>query len=74
MKVRFSVDNGKRRSRRIVVVMKHCGNVSIRVDKVKIYDYLNIFAAKVGKKLRSAGCACHAAIDGSISRKDPLVQ
>ena len=49
MKVRFSVDNGKRRSRRIVVVMKHCGNVSIRVDKVKIYDYLNIFAAKVGK-------------------------
>ena len=49
MKVRFSVDNGKRRSRRIVVVMKHCGNVSICVDKVKIYDYLNIFAAKVGK-------------------------
>jgi len=29
--------------------MKHCGNVSICVDKVKIYDYLNIFAAKVGK-------------------------
>ena len=46
MKVRFSVDNGKKRSRRIVVPMQHCGNVSIRVEKVKIYDYLNFFAAK----------------------------
>lgn len=49
MKVRFSVDTGKKRGRRIPVVMHHCGNVSIKVEKVKIYDYLNIFAAKVGK-------------------------
>lgn len=49
MKVRFSVDVGKRRGRRIPVVMHHCGNVSIKVQKVKIYDYLNIFATTVGK-------------------------
>lgn len=49
MKVRFSVDAGKKRGRRIPVVMKHCGNVSIYVEKVKIYDYLNLFATKVGK-------------------------
>lgn len=50
MKVRFSVDTGKRRGRRIPVVIQHCGNVSIQVEKVKIYDYLNLFAATVGKK------------------------
>lgn len=49
MKVRFSVDAGKKRGRRIPVVMHHCGNVSIQVEKVKIYDYLNIFATTVGK-------------------------
>ncbi len=49
MKVRFSVDAGKRRGRRIPVVMKHCGNVAIQVEKVKIYDYLNLFAMRVGK-------------------------
>lgn len=49
MKVRFSVDAGKRRGRRIPVIMHHCGNVSIQVEKVKIYDYLNLFAVKVGK-------------------------
>lgn len=49
MKVRFSVDAGRRRGRRIPVVMHHCGNVSITVERVKIYDYLNIFATTVGK-------------------------
>lgn len=48
-KVRFSVDTGKRRGRRIPVVMHHCGNVSIKVEKVKIYDYLNLFATTIGK-------------------------
>nr|MBP3598698.1 DUF58 domain-containing protein [Eubacterium sp.] len=50
MKIRFSVDAGKRRGRRIPVVVHHCGNVSIQVEKVKIYDYLNLFAMTVGKK------------------------
>ncbi len=49
MKIRFSVDAGKRRGRRIPVVIHHCGNVSIQVVKVKIFDYLNIFATTVGK-------------------------
>lgn len=49
MKVRFSVDTGKKRGRRIPVVIQHCGNVSIKVEKVKIYDYLNLFATTVGK-------------------------
>ncbi len=49
MKIRFSVDVGKKRGRRIPVVVHHCGNVSIRVEKVKIYDYLNLFATTVGK-------------------------
>ena len=49
MKVRFSVDSGKKRDRRIPVVMQNCGNVAIRVESVKIYDYLNIFAWTVGK-------------------------
>lgn len=49
MKVRFSVDTGKRRGRRVPVVMHHCGNVSIKVEKVKIYDYLNLFATTIGK-------------------------
>ena len=44
MKIRFSVDTGKKRDRRIPVVMDNCGNVSITVEKVRIYDYLNIFA------------------------------
>lgn len=49
MKVRFSVDTGKRRGRRVPVVMHHCGNVSIKVEKVKIYDYLNLFATTIGR-------------------------
>lgn len=49
MKVRFSVDTRKRRGRRIPVVMHHCGNVSIKVERVKIYDYLNIFGTTVGR-------------------------
>ena len=49
MKIRFSVDTGKKRDRRIPVVMDNCGNVSITVEKVRIYDYLNIFAWTIGK-------------------------
>lgn len=49
MRVTFSVDARKKRDRRIVVVMEHCGNVAIKVKKVRIYDYLNIFAWRVGK-------------------------
>lgn len=49
MKIRFSVDAGKKRDRRIPVVMQNCGNVAIRVKKVRIYDYLSIFAWTVGK-------------------------
>ncbi len=30
-------------------MIRHCGNVSIKVEKVKIYDYLNLFATTVGK-------------------------
>ena len=48
-RVAFSVDAGKKRDRRIVTVMGHCGNVAIRVKKVRIYDYLSIFAWTVGK-------------------------
>lgn len=49
MKVRFSVDAGKKRDRRILVTMENCGNLAITVEKVRIYDYLNIFAWTVGK-------------------------
>ena len=42
LKIRFSVDAGKKRDRRIPVVMDNCGNVAITVEKVRIYDYLNI--------------------------------
>ena len=30
--------------------MDNCGNLAIKVEKVKIYDYLSIFAWKIGKK------------------------
>ncbi len=50
VKIRFSVDAGKKRDRRVPVVIQHCGNVSITVEKVRIYDYLSIFAWTVGKK------------------------
>lgn len=49
LKIRFSVDAGKKRDRRIPVVMYNCGNVSITVEKVRIYDYLNLFAWTIGK-------------------------
>lgn len=49
MKIRFSVDTGRKRDRRIPVVMYNCGNVAITVEKVRIYDYLNIFAWTIGK-------------------------
>lgn len=49
LKIRFSVDTGKKRDRRIPVVMNNCGNVAITVEKVRIYDYLNIFAWTIGK-------------------------
>lgn len=49
LKIRFSVDAGKKRDRRIPVVMYNCGNVAITVEKVRIYDYLNIFAWTIGK-------------------------
>ncbi|WP_026835371.1 DUF58 domain-containing protein [Eubacterium xylanophilum] len=50
LKVRFSVDAGKTRSRRIVIDALHCGTVAVSVDRVKIYDYFSIFAMTVGKK------------------------
>lgn len=53
MKVRLSVDTGKTRGRRIPVVIHHCGNVSVTVEKVKIYDYLNLFATTVGKNFET---------------------
>ncbi len=53
MKIRFSVDAGKKRDRRIPVVMQNCGNVAIRVKKVRIYDYLSIFAWTVGKNFET---------------------
>ena len=31
------------------MVIHHCGNVSIQVEKVRIYDYLNLFATTIGK-------------------------
>ncbi len=49
LKVRFSVDAGKKRDRRIPIVMNHCGNVAITVERVRIYDYLSIFALTIGK-------------------------
>lgn len=49
MKIRFSVDTGRKRDRRIPVVMYNCGNVAITVEKVRIFDYLNIFAWTIGK-------------------------
>lgn len=53
MKVRFSVDAGRKRDRRIVVPMMNCGNLSIKVEKVRIYDYLSIFAWTIGKDFPS---------------------
>ncbi len=53
MKVRFSVDASKKRSRRIQVIINHSGNVRIKVKKVKIYDYLSIFAMTIGKDYES---------------------
>lgn len=53
MKIRFSVDAGRKRDRRIPVVMNNCGNVAITVEKVRIYDYLNIFAWTIGKHLET---------------------
>lgn len=50
LKVRFSVDGGRKRDRRIVVPMMNCGNLSITVRRVRIYDYLSIFAWTIGKK------------------------
>lgn len=49
MKIHFSVDAGRKRDRRIVVPMDNCGNLAIKVEKVKIFDYLSIFAWTVGK-------------------------
>lgn len=53
LKVRFSVDAGKKRDRRIPIVMNNCGNVAITVEKVRIYDYLSIFAWTVGKNFET---------------------
>lgn len=50
LKVHFSVDGGRKRDRRIVVPMVNCGNLRIRVEKVRIYDYLSIFAWTIGKR------------------------
>ena len=49
IKVHFSVDAGRKRDRRIVIPMDNCGNLAIKVEKVKIFDYLSIFAWTVGK-------------------------
>ncbi len=49
LKIRFSVDTNRKRDRRIPVIMQNCGNVAITVEKVRIYDYLNIFAWTIGK-------------------------
>ena len=53
LKIRFSVDAGKKRDRRIPVVINHCGNVAIQVEKVRIYDYLSIFAWTIGKNFET---------------------
>ena len=53
LKVRFSVDAGEKRDRRIPVSMVNCGNVAITVEKVRIYDYLSIFAWTVGKNFKT---------------------
>lgn len=53
MKVRFSVDAGRKRDRRIPIVMQNCGNVAITVEKVRVYDYLSIFAWTIGKNLET---------------------
>ena len=53
MKVRFSVDSGRKRDRRIPVVIQNCGNVAIKVEKVRIYDYLSIFAWTVGRNFET---------------------
>lgn len=49
MKVRFSVDAGKKRDRRIPIPTMNCGNLAVKVKKVRLYDYLSIFAWTVGK-------------------------
>lgn len=70
MKVRFSVDAGKRRGRRIPVVIRHCGNVSIQVEKVKIYDYLNIFAINIGKNFETQDILVMPPLRGIYLGKD----
>ena len=50
MKVKFSVDAGRKRDRRIVVPMMNCGDIAIKIRKVRIFDYLSIFAWTIGKK------------------------
>lgn len=52
-KIRFSVDAGRKRDRRIPVSMVNCGNVAITVERVRIYDYLSIFAWTVGKNFKT---------------------
>ncbi|MCR5691679.1 MAG: DUF58 domain-containing protein [Eubacterium sp.] len=52
-KVRFSVDGGKTRERRIVIPAMNCGNLAITVKKVRIYDYLSIFAWTIGKNFET---------------------
>lgn len=47
--VRFSVDAGRKRDRRITVPVDNCGNIAITVHKVRIYDYLSIFAWTIGR-------------------------
>lgn len=53
MKVRFSVDAGRKRDRRIVVPTMNCGNLAITVEKVRVYDYLSIFAWTVGRNFET---------------------
>lgn len=53
LKIRFSVDAGRKRDRRIVVPMNNCGNLAITVEKVRVYDYLSIFAWTVGKNFET---------------------
>lgn len=74
MKIRFSVDTGKKRDRRIPVVMDNCGNVSITVEKVRIYDYLNIFAWTIGKHFETQDVLVLPPTKGDVSWKRQMVQ
>lgn len=74
MKIRFSVDTGKKRDRRIPVVMDNCGNVSITVEKVRIYDYLNIFAWTIGKHFETQDVLVLPPTKGDVSWKRQVVQ